>query len=330
MKTSYRAGIAAAVLACAACSLNAQITNTAPVGAMEFTIAPNGYTYIGLPLYRTSIFSGVVTSVASSTVSFADTPFASISMATIAIGSDQVPRYFLEVTSGTDVGALIPILSNTASSVTLNENVSSFLAADHTVKIRPLHTLDSLFPNGAPLRAGVSATSADEVLIYDATRQGSLSYFYSSTSAQWRRGTVPNGNRPILPNQCIYINRKSPSPLTWRFTGAVKLGTTGIDVLTGNNLVPNPYPVAFSLGNSSLFTGSIATGVKGGLTASTADQITIYGAGAPKTYFYQSSTGQWRTGTTVSNDVLIPIGGALLINRRSPSPPFTWVKSQPF
>jgi uncharacterized protein (TIGR02597 family) len=297
---------------------------------MEINIAANGYTYIGLPVYTTVLYRGKVSAVTGASVSLSDAPFTQNALGSVTIDTEQVPQFFLEFLSGTDTGTMIPIASNTSSTVTLTEDVSSFATTGDVVQIRPLHTLDSLFPGGAPLRGGTSQTTADEVLIYDATRQRSFSHYFFSTSNQWRRGTVANGKRSILPNQSIYIYRKTVATKL-HLPGTVKLGVTGIDVLTGNNLVPNPFPVAYTLQQSNLFTGSVATGLKSGTSATSADQVTIYGPGlAPRNYFYHSGFGQWRSGNTPSDHVLIPVGASLLINRRSPSPAFTWSKSQPF
>jgi len=87
------------------------------------------------PLYTTITYGGIVSSVSGATISFAGTPFASMSFATVAIGSEQVPRFFLELTSGSNVGAMIPIVSSTASSVTLSQS-ASFIVANDTIKIR--------------------------------------------------------------------------------------------------------------------------------------------------------------------------------------------------
>ncbi len=310
---------------------SAQISvTTDPVGYVEVNLAANAYTFIGLPLYTTVAFKGAVTGVSASTLSFEGSPFDSLSFGSATIGAEQVPQYFIEVTSGSDVGAMIPILSNTANTVALTEDVSSFIAVSDTITIRPLHTLDSLFPNGAPLRVGVSVAAADEVLIFDASQQATVSYFYSSTHSQWRRGTTPNGSRSILPNQSIYINHKAAATKLV-ISGTVKLGTTGIDVLTGYNLIPNPFPFAYPLSLSDLYTGSVTTGLKGGVSVAAADLVTIYsGSSVPKTYYFHTPSSQWRTGTTPSDNAMIPVGGALMIHRKSPSPPFTWVKSQPF
>ena len=276
MNVRFAAKVIVASLLSGVGPAHAQISATSdPVGVVELDLAANAYTFIGLPLYSTVIFKGAVAGVSSSTLSFQGDPFGTLTLGPVMIGTEQVPQYFIEVNSGSDVGAMIPILSNTAGALTLTEDASSFIVANDTVTVRPLHTLDSLFPNGAPLRTGVSIAAADEVLVFDASRQATVSYFYSSTHSQWRRGTTQNGRRSILPNQCVYINRKAAATKLF-ISGTVKLGATGIDVLTGYNLVPNPFPFAYPLSLSNLYTGNINTGLKGGVSVAAADQVTIY------------------------------------------------------
>jgi hypothetical protein len=214
--------------------------------------------------------------------------------------------------------------------ITLSEDVSGYVSVDDTVEIRPLHTLDSLFPGGAPLEPGFSAAAADEVIVYDATTQTPTTYFYSSIHSEWRQGSTSSGSRSILPNQCLYINRKGAATSV-KFTGAVKMGSTAIDVLGGYNLIPNSYPVPFTFSLSDLYTGDNATGVAAGFSAAAADEVILYdAAGVPTTYFYSSIHNEWRTGSTPANDIEIPVGGALLINRKAAEGPFSWVKTQPF
>jgi uncharacterized protein (TIGR02597 family) len=308
----------------------AQTATTKPGAVMEINVAAKGYTYIGLPVCKNVVYRGRVSSVSGSSISFPGTPFTPGAFATTSIATEQVPQFYIEILSGVETGSMISILTNTSSSLTLAENVASFVAQNEVVQIRPMHTLNSLFPAGAPLRGGTSQTSADEVIVYDAAQQRSFSHFFSTSTKKWMRGTVDNGKRSILPNQSIYIYRKTVATKV-RIPGDVKTGVTGIDILPGNNLVPNPYPVSFTLQQANLVTGSVSTGLLGGTSATAADQVTIYGPGlAPRTYFYHSGSAEWRTGTTPSNNVVIPVGASLLINRRSPSPAFTWLKTQPF
>ena len=307
---------------------------TDPVGVVEIDVAGFGYTFAGIPLVNETSFVGSAVSVSSNTVTFDADPFTSGEFDEVIIGSENVPQYIFEVTSGSDVGAMIPIISNDSATITLSEDVSAFISSGTTGKIRALPTLDSLFPEGGPLTSGFSAAAADQILVFDSETQTSKSYFYYSFlgTDEWRSGATPNGLRSILPNQSIYINRKGPATKV-RFTGSVKTGTTAIDILPGYNLIPNPYPVAYTFNLSDLYTGDSTTGVASGFSAAVADEVIIYDANAtPTVYFYYSFLGteEWRSGATATGEVEIPAGGALMVNRKGGRGPFSWVKTQPF
>jgi uncharacterized protein (TIGR02597 family) len=313
-----------------ASSAFAQGVATNPVGYVTMDIVADGYTFIGTPLVNASTFSGAAVSVSTSDVTFAASSFAAGAFNQVVIGADNVSQYVFEVTSGTDVGVMIPIVSNTTDTLTLAEDVSAYVAAATTGIVRALHTLDSLFPDAAPLASGFSAAAADSVLVFDSDTQTSKSYFYSSLANEWRAGSTANGQRSILPNQAIYINRKGDATKV-TFTGTVKTGTTAIDIFPGYNLIPNPYPVAYSFDLSSLYTGDPATGLAAGFSAAAADVVIVYGADASATtYFYSSLADEWRTGSTSAGSVQIPVGGALMINRKAAEGAFSWVKTQPF
>lgn len=316
-------------------SLSAQASaSTNPVGFVKLDIAANGYTFIGTPLVKTESFIGSVVSVSANEVTFNPDTFILGDFNQVVIDSESVPQYIFEVTSGSDVGAMIPIVSNSSDTLTLSEDVSAFVLAGTTGVVRALHTLDSLFPSGEPLNEGSSAASADEVLIFDSVSQTTKSYFYYSFlgTEEWRSGSVPNGLRSILPNQAIYIYRKD-SATSVTFAGSVKIGTTAIDIFPGYNLIPNPYPVAYSFDSSDLYTGNPSTGLAAGSSPASADEVIVYDPNAsPTTYFYYSflGTNEWRTGSTPAGDIEIPAGGAIMINRKSLEGSFSWVKTQPF
>jgi uncharacterized protein (TIGR02597 family) len=308
---------------------NAQSVATTPVGAMTVSIQPNAYTFIGPAFYRPAVYQGSVSAISGDglTISISTSALTAGSANQVTIGSEQVPQYFVEVLDGTDIGAQIPVISNTANSITLNENASTFLGAGHKFRLIPYHTLSSLFPAGGGLTGGISAASADEIFIYSPTG-GAKSYFYRTSSSQWRQGTVDNNLRPILPNQGIYIQRKQSTAVPYTLIGNVKDGTTALDIAVGYNLVPNPYPVPVTLEASGLYTADAATGLKSGLSAANADEITIYqNDGSSLTYFYRNGTG-WRNGSTNVTNVPIPAGATVLINRKAGGVPFSWVLAQ--
>ena len=61
-------------------------------------------------------------------------------------------------------------------------------------------------------------------------------------------------------------------------------------------------------------------GLQGGTSATGADTATIYNANfVGTTYFYNSTAGQWRTGLSNSDNVIIPPGSGLGIERKQPT-----------
>ncbi len=61
-------------------------------------------------------------------------------------------------------------------------------------------------------------------------------------------------------------------------------------------------------------------GLQGGTSATGADTVTIYNANfVGTTYFYNSTAGQWRTGLSNSDNVIIPPGSGLGIERKQPT-----------
>jgi uncharacterized protein (TIGR02597 family) len=61
-------------------------------------------------------------------------------------------------------------------------------------------------------------------------------------------------------------------------------------------------------------------GLQGGTSATAADTVTIYNANFVGTaYFYNTSNNSWRVGLTAANNVLIPPGSGLGIERKQPT-----------
>jgi uncharacterized protein (TIGR02597 family) len=61
-------------------------------------------------------------------------------------------------------------------------------------------------------------------------------------------------------------------------------------------------------------------GLQGGTSAAAADTVTIYNANFVGTvYFYNSTANQWRTGITASDNVIVPPGSGLGIERKQAS-----------
>jgi uncharacterized protein (TIGR02597 family) len=212
------------------------------------------------------------------------------------------------------------------------------LDAGVTFEVRPYWTLATAFPSGGGLTGGTSGTTADNVTVINPSNGVADAFFYSTTASQWRKGVTDNNNYLIPPGSGILISRKnSGAAVDIVITGEVLKGPVQQNVLPGTTaqkttFVANPYPlVSKTLATSGLYTGNSATGLVGGTSGTTADNLIIYDpiTGIAKSYFYNTTVSQWRTGVTDSSNVTIPDGSAVLITRKAGRPAFDWYIPQP-
>lgn len=85
-------------------------------------------------------------------------------------------------------------------------------------------------------------------------------------------------------------------------------------LLQSSTFEVNPY---WTLGTAFPAGG----GLQGGSSAAAADTVTIYNSNfVGTTYFYNTSAGAWRTGITGSDNVIIPPGSGLAVERKQATP----------
>jgi uncharacterized protein (TIGR02597 family) len=323
---------------------NAQTTATTdPVGFTTVnvrgkTTAARAFTTIVLPMERADAFVGACTG-ATFTLDGGRT--------VVTFPSDIFPvnqftgagnQHYFRLSNGANAGEFSTIVSNTANSVTLADDLNSVLATSSTFAVTPYWTLGTALPAGGGLQSGSSVANADTVTIYNANFVGTP-YFYSSSANQWRTGITASDNVIIPPGSGLGIERKQASAVSIVLAGSVPLGNSAVDIngsasgtATRFTLVGSAYPLASKrLADLGLYTGTASTGLVGGTSVAAADTVTIYnpatGVGTP--YFYNTTANQWRTGITDSSNVTIPEGAAVLITRKSGRSPFTWYIPQP-
>lgn len=318
--------------------------------------------------YQSNVKSVNGTSVTDTSANWTDDQFNVVTSGSTTTGS----AYYLEVTSGTGVGLWSDIVSTngattshsgTPDTVVLSTDLSAYLTAGTTYKIRKNWTISSIFgvdptAAGASGLAGGTLSTADQVLVYKPatysstgvqTKAGAYTTYYYKTSGLggtgWRSSasnSADASNAKLEPSDGILVQRNQTTDLTFTLVGAVKLGTSDLPVSYGLNILSNVYPTtSLTLGNSGLYNPSDAAGnsLVGG-TLSTADQVLIYQAGVYNTYYYKTSglggTG-WRSSASNSADAsgtVIPSGAAILVQRNNKTlngdGSFEWVAPQPF
>lgn len=329
----------------------AQSVVTDPVGFTTLTVAAKppasrGFTYIALNMFRPTAYRAAVTSVTTvggftvltfPAASFTANQFTGAGNANFI---ELAPSGSFTNAGGTNTGIISDITANTTNTITLADNITGFITGGTSaIKVRPHWTFATAFGanNSAGFQGSNTPTNADALQLLNGSTGVFTSYFYSTTNTRWQNGGVDASTVIIRPDQCIQVERKVTSPVSFTLVGEVKLGPTEILIQGGNpvqnfNLVSNPYPLnSVTLAASGLFTGSPSTGVVGSNTATNADTLAILNpaTGLFTTYFYSTVNSRWQNGGTDASAVVIPEGAGVLITRKLGRVGFMWVVPQP-
>jgi uncharacterized protein (TIGR02597 family) len=334
------------ILFAAGFSANAQTTATTdPVGFTTLTIqgkasagAANRNNFVSLNMQRASAFQGTISSVAldggRSVLTITGASFTANQF------SGTGNAHYVRLTSGAggNTGLVSEVAATSGNTITVVDNINDAISSGTTTfSVTPYWTLATAFPQGGGLTGASAAASADTITIIPPTG-GALTYFYSTSFNQWRRGNTDSSNVTIPPGSGMQITRKQVGNVDIVVAGGVTLGP--VEAIVGaatsttsrSSFVANPFPLASkTLGASGLYTGDPTTGVVGGTAAASADNVTIFDptTGQALTYFYSTSFNQWRRGNTDSSNVTIPIGAAVQITRKANRGEFSWFIQQP-
>ena len=325
---------------------NGQTTaTTEPVGFTTVnvrakTTPAKALTMAVLPMERSSAFIGACTGASFQVVSNRSVITFSSDLFTANQFTGTGNQHYFRLTNGGNAGEFSTIVSNTANSITLADDLSAVLLTSSSFDVTPYWTLGTALPNGAGLQGGTSAAGAttDNLIIYNASFVGTT-YFYNTTNNRWQAGPADASNTLIPPGTGFAVERKQNSAVAMVIPGSVPLGTSSVDIngsssgtATRNTLVGSAYPLASRrLADIGLYTGNSATGVFAGTSASSADTVGIFNptTGVQTTYFYSSTNNRWQTGPSDASNITIPEGAAVLIARKNGRAPFTWYIPQP-
>jgi len=297
-------------------------------------------------------YASATTGVTATTITVDGTPFTAGAFNEVAPDGAVPPAgaagyipYYVEVTSGPEAGAWANILSNDASSLTVDRNL---VAAGQTEKIaiRRHVSIADLF--GANNEAGLDGdptgdvASADEVVLFDGS--AAAIYFYVDDPAikGWYSSSLEHADSvQIEPQQGVQVVRKQSGDLLFTRAGHVKVGPTKLGINPGLNVVANPRAVGidatpapvFTLGNSNLYNaGDLANSVDPGDEAANADEVTVF-LDTPdfttEIYFKAVITdppvdGWFTTALDPADDAVIENGTAFLVDRKAPGGSFIW------
>ena len=290
-----------------------------------------GTTYAGAPLGEPRLALGKVVSVGASTLTLEANQWPSNLLA-------AGPAYIV-ITSGTGAGSVPDIVSYASGVLTLNDDLSSVVAAGDTLEVRRHHTIASIFdrPNAGALDGGAGLAIADNVQF--ALPDGvNFESFYKNTapgSEGWKdAAAVASDSRVIYPEQAFIVKRKAALTTIFQQGVANSDGGSGnggagadpvVPVQTGTNLMISPAQGTFTLSSLGLYTGDPATGVAAATSATNADRILVpQPNGTMKTYFYHPTLGWVNSSLQPAGTLSFPPGTPFYVVRKAPRAPFGW------
>jgi len=325
-------------------------TYTDPAGFTTLTIigtnVPPIYSFLSLGLCQLPVLRGTTTAITGQKISL-DAPLLPAQYSENTSGGSTNPSYFIEFTSGANAGLRDDIVSNDAVSVYTSNDDSSVESAGVMYKLYPHWTIGSVFgpTNSAGLLGGATSGVADNIQIWNPNSQGYTTYYYKTGGiggTGWHSASsaiINSSNAVLYIDQGILIVRRASADVPIVLFGGVKLGQTISSVVSsGSTYVGNVYAAGVALGTSGLYTTNSATGVNGGASASSADNVEIWNPNTQgyTTYYYKNGgllggTG-WRSTVSPSIDTStnqIPEGAVALIVRKIAGS-FAWPIPAPY
>jgi len=278
-------------LALSAMSAQAQTTlNTVPEGVVTISLPPApSTTYVSLPLTADPSYRGIVSSVipvTSTTIAVDDSPapWTGINLANL---------YFVKFLSGAEMGRVVLVTSNTASSLTLDTSDNS------TGQVVNLTT------------SGFTVAAGDSFEVFPADTLGSVFGEYPTQAGTWTGTTT-----------AVTLSAANPSIMV----GATVTGTgiaagTTVSAISGTSLTLSTSTTASGNGVTLSFTGAVQLFLNGAGDYLDADVVSFYNPSMFKfqSYYFNTTAGHWELKTSsanANNTILYPYG-ALTIFRES-------------
>ena len=314
--------------------VHAQSAVTDPVGYITLNVTGTAtsqpaISYIGASLVNKVEYAGAAVSGTGSTATFAAAAFTAGAYVTNGAPLNQ-PLFYVEITSGANAGQWSGIVSNTATTLTLEDPIGANFTAGTTIKIRAHHTPVFLFgantvANPLKLTGGVDVGSADVLQLISPT--ATVQLYYNNDEAAWVTGATLANNYVIAPGVGIKVLRRGAATSIIQ-TGYVKTGPTKLSVKTGTNLISLPRAVGSSFTYVDTSSNLLTSGLTGGVDLNSADVITRLNGVTVNTIIYNTDEGAFFSGATNANLFELTEGTSIRLQRKGA--PFTWtVPAQP-
>ncbi len=300
-------------------------------GFISVTITNGTQRLFSVPFVRPVQHEGVVSAVGASNIT--DNAAAMTAGEFDSASGDS--KYELEVTSGRYIGFILPVASNSSTTVYLSGPVPQQIKQGSTFVVRKQWTLGGLFGTNAAQVAsagivgGANSGAAGTILrLFDPiTQQIGLEYFFNTSAGQWRRTGLDGTNRSGEPigtkNAFIIQQRVTASTTVVRVAGEVRKTRTlfpgGYAAANRQNLIGNPSPFPMTLKASGMWNefgeSSSEHSVLDAAISANADKVRRYAplTGQLTDHFHNGTT--WRQGLSNADGIVIGAGEGILVQR---------------
>jgi len=309
-------------------NLFSQSTVSTPIVGFQKVTVPVGLSTAGFPLLNADLIKGTASSVSGSSVTISGET-------NVGAKLTSGEPYYIEIYSGALKGDRFDV--NTASTITAANStvVLDSSSGNNTypvasiaaqldgviIALRKHITIEQIQAMASSALVGNNtATSADQIQLYDNATGGYSSYFLRGDGVTWRKvGTVTTANKVIVaPGTGVFIAKKTGS-IDLIATGSVRQNDFANPFKVGLQLSAPAYPIDLSPAGIG---GTVSNGWTGNNTATSADQIQVYntGSGGYDSYFLRGDGTTWRkvgTVTTVTSNSVVAAGQAYFVSRKS-------------
>lgn len=325
LKLSFLTGVTSmAALVAGAFAVDSATTDpvgyiTAPIVSKNVGTASK-ISFVSPSLVQKPEFSGLTTNAGGS---------ASLSVSGGLTPGAWTGAYYVEIASGPQEGFWTTIVSNTANTIVTKDAIPADVAVGARIVVRKHNTISSVFGSPPVIKTGASIAAADEVQLFDGATQLPKSYYYLADPdpqfAGWYDGLDnPAADTVIEPQQGIAVKHKDVdvTPINVVIVGHVKTGKTQVEIFKGQNFTQVTLATSVTLANSNLYTGIPGSGISGGASIASADEVIILDAtGTPKSYYYLADPDPqfagWYDGLdNPAGDVLLEGGKGIKIKRK--------------
>jgi hypothetical protein len=283
---------------------------TKPVGYESITLNANQFNVVGLRLQGSTVASGALETIGTSSVTDNEGSFASILSAS--------KTYVLEITSGTLSGLTVEATWTSGNVLNTPDNLSAAgVTAGTSYNLRPALTLEEVFGTASStvLTKGLNVNVADVVWVPNGT--GGYSRYFVHTTLGWRTAANAAATAiPVVYTDGVMVEKRSAETVL-TVSGEVKTAASTTPVINGFNVLSTIYPAGVTLQNIGL-----DNDVQKGLNVGVADVIWLPKVGGYDRYFLHSTLG-WRTAANVAAPADLALPSGVLIERKGASAVFS-------